>query len=387
MPVPYYGDFAEDHTKVEIPFNTFDSNDPSESVTITELVAGDIKIHKDAGTSEKASADGVAVLINFDGVTGNHMVTIDTSDNTGDAEFWVTGSEYQVRMEGTLVDSGTINGWIGTFSIERAGGVLAILKAGTVDVNTKTATLTALDSILKTSTFALAIADAIWDEVLTGATHNVATSAGKRLRAVGEVTSSTINDAGASTTEFDTDLASTTDDHYNHQLVYFTDNNLIGQLQIITDYDGTGKTITVETAFTEAPANGDAFDIIPVHVHPRFEISDAVWDDPTAGHTAGASFGKAVSDTLADTNAIQGKLPANKFMGSSDGADDDGTLNTISAKVDTNKTELDGLQGADGKCLVSTDEQDLKGTLHVDTKAVNDVPLTGDGDGTPWGPA
>ncbi len=30
-----------------------------------------------------------------------------------------------------------------------------------------------------------------------------------------------------------------------------------------------------------------------------------------------------------DTNEIQGKLPTNKFMGSSDGADDDGTLNTI----------------------------------------------------------
>lgn len=32
---------------------------------------------------------------------------------------------------------------------------------------------------------------------------------------------------------------------------------------------------------------------------------------------------------LTDTNAIQGKLPTNKFMGSSDGADDDGTLNGI----------------------------------------------------------
>ena len=32
---------------------------------------------------------------------------------------------------------------------------------------------------------------------------------------------------------------------------------------------------------------------------------------------------------LTDTNEIQGKLPSNKFMGSSDGADDDGTLNTI----------------------------------------------------------
>ena len=39
---------------------------------------------------------------------------------------------------------------------------------------------------------------------------------------------------------------------------------------------------------------------------------------------------KAETSTIVtDTNEIQGKLPTNKFMGSSDGADDDGTLNTI----------------------------------------------------------
>lgn len=36
-----------------------------------------------------------------------------------------------------------------------------------------------------------------------------------------------------------------------------------------------------------------------------------------------------VASILSDTNETQGKLPTNKFMGSSDGADDDGTLNTI----------------------------------------------------------
>ncbi len=43
-----------------------------------------------------------------------------------------------------------------------------------------------------------------------------------------------------------------------------------------------------------------------------------------------------------DTNAIQGKLPTNKFMGSSDGADDDGTLNTI----DTNAARLTAVRAA-----------------------------------------
>ena len=35
MSVSYFGDFAEDET-VYIPFNTFDSNDPTASVTVTD---------------------------------------------------------------------------------------------------------------------------------------------------------------------------------------------------------------------------------------------------------------------------------------------------------------------------------------------------------------
>ena len=305
MPVPYYGDFAEDDT-VNIPFNTFDSNDPSASVTIGALADGDIKVHKDAHIDQIVT-DGATVVIDFDGITGNHMVNIDTNVDAA----YATGSEYQVRIEGTTVDGGTINAWIGSFSIERAGGVLAILKAGTVDVNTKTATLTALDSILKTSTFALAIADAIWDEVLTGATHNIATSAGRRLRSIEDVTSSTVNDAGASTTVFITALSSATSDHYNDQLLHFTDGNLAGQVKAIEDYDGGSKTITVSEAFTEAPGNGDAFDIIPDHVHTTKAIVDE-WEtqsqaDPTGFHINQMEVngtGQTANNNSADINSI-----------------------------------------------------------------------------------
>ncbi len=125
----YYGDFAEDDT-VLIPFNTFSSNDPSASVTITNLADADLKVHKD-GSITQAVIDGATVVIDFDGITGNHMVTIDTSADA----FYVTGSEYAVRMEGTTVDGATINSWIGAFSIERAGGVLALIKAGNLSAN------------------------------------------------------------------------------------------------------------------------------------------------------------------------------------------------------------------------------------------------------------
>ena len=124
MAIPYYGDFPEDHVAVRIPFNTFDSNDPTESITLTHLDAADITVQID-GNATPISTDGSSVVININSITGNHIVLIDTSVDVA----YSTGSEYQVRVEGTTIDVGNpVNAWIGAFSIERAGGVLALLK-------------------------------------------------------------------------------------------------------------------------------------------------------------------------------------------------------------------------------------------------------------------
>lgn len=113
--VPYLGDYNTTEIVI-IPFNTFTSDDPSASSTISNLVVGDIEIHKDAGLTQRSSDSGVTVTIDFDSVVGNHIVSIDLSDNS-DSGFYSAGSRYQVRIEGTTVDGGTINAWIGTFSI------------------------------------------------------------------------------------------------------------------------------------------------------------------------------------------------------------------------------------------------------------------------------
>ena len=121
--VPYYGDFPED-AMVYIPFNTFTSDDPSASVTITNLADTDIYYHKDGSITDYSADAATAVTIDFDGITGNHMLAIDTSENA----YFSTGAEISVRMEGTTVDGATINAFIGSFSIERTGGTIALLK-------------------------------------------------------------------------------------------------------------------------------------------------------------------------------------------------------------------------------------------------------------------
>ena len=88
-------------------------------------------------------------------------------------------------------------------------------------------------------------------------------TAADTLEAVLDATpTGTVMDAGASATDFDTSLTEASDDHYNNAYVVFTSGVLLGQSRMISDYAGTSKNITVATAFTEAPGNGDAFIIL-----------------------------------------------------------------------------------------------------------------------------
>ncbi len=111
----YFGDFVDDAT-VYIPFNTFDSNDPSASVTITNLAASDVEVWKN-GVVQTTPGSGVTLTLNIGANNGSHLIAVDTS-NTTDAGWFATGNDYQVRINGTTVDGATINAWVGTFSIQ-----------------------------------------------------------------------------------------------------------------------------------------------------------------------------------------------------------------------------------------------------------------------------
>ena len=124
------GDYDATET-VHIPVNTFDSNDPSASVTVTDLAAGDVEIYKDGSDTQRTGTSGVTVSINFDGGTGAHFINIDLSDND-DAGFYALGSRFSVMLVGITVDAGTLNAWVGSFSM---GCVLRPTTAGrTLDV-------------------------------------------------------------------------------------------------------------------------------------------------------------------------------------------------------------------------------------------------------------
>lgn len=120
------------------------------------------------------------------------------------------------------------------------------------------------------------IADAVWDEALSG--HMTAGTTGKAMSdaqdgdfVAGSATAATNAARGfqglvlgtavtgtLTATEFTTNLAEETNDHYNGRTLTFTSGALAGQMTTITDYNGTTKAVTV-AAMTEAPGNGDTF--------------------------------------------------------------------------------------------------------------------------------
>lgn len=107
-------------TTLYIPFATYDSNDPTASVTMTGFAVTDIEIYKDGGTTQRASDNGYTLLdtdgIDFDGVTGIHGFSVNLADNST-AGFYSSGSQYWIVVSSITVDSGTVNFIAGTFGI------------------------------------------------------------------------------------------------------------------------------------------------------------------------------------------------------------------------------------------------------------------------------
>ncbi len=261
----YLGDFTTSNT-VYVLFNTFDSNDPSASVAIAAFIAGDIEIYKDGSVTQRSSDAGYTLLdtdgIDFDGHVGIGGFSIDLSDNT-DAGFYATGSEYIIVVGPTTVDAAVINFVAGSFSIERAGGALALAKgaSGFVAIKDETALIVAdtnelqtddipgklpsalvggrIDATIDATGFEDAAVDKIWDEDATG--HQAGGTFGQA-----------IGDPGA-----------------NAETMYDA---------VVTDASGTNV----------------AADVVALNDPTAATIADSVWNEAMSGHLTIGTYGHAM---------------------------------------------------------------------------------------------
>ena len=93
------------------------------------------------------------------------------------------------------------------------------------------------------STELAVIADGVWDEILTGATHNITNSAGRRLRDVASpviISGTSPGGGGNQSVVLDND-ASAVDGTYDPGTIIITGGTGVGQSRQIMEYDGSTK--------------------------------------------------------------------------------------------------------------------------------------------------
>lgn len=263
----YLGDFIGTET-IPIVFDTFDSN--GASVTMTGLATTDIEIYKGASVTQRSSDSGYTLIdtdgIDIDGATGIHGFTVDLSDDT-DSGFYATGNDFYIVVNAVTVDSQTVRFIAARFSIQN-----------------------------RYNPTAAAIADAVWDEALSG--HQTAGTAGRNLTLSGTILSETTLTGTPTTTVVRLTAGSSTDDFYNDMELYFITGNAAGLSRIITDYDGTNRDVTFDEALPVTPSASDAVVVKTNHKHSRSQIATSVRTEMDSNSTQ-------LTAIVADTNELQ----------------------------------------------------------------------------------
>ena len=158
------------------------------------------------------------------------------------------------------------------------------------------------DALAAFFTSAAQLVDDIWDEVLTGATHNVNNSAGKRLRSIDaafEVSSGTAR-AGTSTTITLAADESATDNIYNGDRIVIVGGTGQGEHSIATDYDGTSKVATMSKAWVVTPDATSEYEVVPA------DTDLETWNNVAV--TSDGDWNELQTDVdaiLVDTNELQ----------------------------------------------------------------------------------
>lgn len=107
--------------------------------------------------------------------------------------------------------------------------------------------------------------NAVWNELLTGSTHNINNSAGKRLRSLASVVvrNEFAQGSGVGNNQIQLDTgASTIDGGYDPALVAIISGTGTGQMRLILQYDGTTKIATVDRNWKVNPDATSEFNII-----------------------------------------------------------------------------------------------------------------------------
>ena len=206
----------------------------------------------------KLVQDVIDILADVTGIAGAAMRGTDSAFLALSAP--TNFSALGIEVGGAL---STLNG-----HTAQTGDSFARIGAAGVSLTNISLPATGLDSILKTSLFAVAMASAAWDRILSGVTHNIPNSAGRRLRqldAAFEVHSGTAQAGTVNTIQLDTG-ASAVNNIYNGDRIVIFEGTGAQEHGIVIAYDGTTKIATMSKNWVVTPDATSVFGIVPADV-------------------------------------------------------------------------------------------------------------------------
>lgn len=231
-----------------------------------------------AVTINKSAGTGYGVHINGTGggmrvlTAGSNKHAVELNASAGGDDLRLAGAKHNLFTIATsaLTTAGSIgklivDGWTALTATraENLDKLVGTLAAGThspqggdafTRLGAPTGASIAADIAQKPS--ASQIADAVWDEVLTGAAHNVPSSAGRRLRNVAAaiVLDGTAQGAGSNGNQIILAAdASAVNGAYDPAIIAIHTGTGAGQCRLILEYDGATKTATVDRDWKVLP--------------------------------------------------------------------------------------------------------------------------------------
>lgn len=265
------------------------------------------------------------------------------------------------------------------------------------------------DGLTAMFTSSAQLVDDVWDEVLTGGTHNVTNSSGRRLRQLEASFVVAAGTAQAGSTNTITLAAGepSTDDIFEGDRVIIVGGTGVGEHGLITTYNGTTKVATMSKNWIITPDNTSEYELTPA------DCDIETWNhNGVTGDGDWAELQTDVDAVLVDTNELQTNqgnwLTATGFATSAALATVDGIVDAI--LVDTNdlqtnqgnwltvtgfatEAKQDTIDGVVDSVLVDTTAIKAKtvqmaftksNELDVNTRSINSATVIGDGNAIPW---
>ncbi len=243
---------------------------------VTALLAGDIGVIV-SGTSDSGNTttmvdaarteadddywNGCWIRFTSGNIIGQVRLITDFDEGTDTITFTPATTQAVAAQNYSIIPAAAITSIFGAIGSVASGGIVAASFAAD-----------AINAAALAADAAVEIAAAVWDRVLTGATHNIATSAGRRLRqlAAAVVLTEGVAQAGANGSITLAAGENANNSWYQHALIILTDGTGAGQARSIHDYTGSSKVVDVVPDWVTNPAAGTTYEIFAfgeTHVH------------------------------------------------------------------------------------------------------------------------